>query len=71
MTGAELQSARRDMGWTQQQLAAALGVALRTVKSYEAADTIPIVVLLAMRALQADQQKDRGVQHGDVGDDRD
>ena len=54
MTPAALRAWRECMGYTQQQAAAALGVSLRTVKSWEAGFAAPPAFLaLACAALAA------------------
>lgn len=58
MNAAEFLEARRGLGMTQLQLAAALGLTVRTVKAYEAGAwsdgsraPVPRVVALALEAL--------------------
>jgi transcriptional regulator with XRE-family HTH domain len=52
MTPAELQRARRALGWSQSRLAEALGYKLRHVQRLEAGDSpIPKAVGLAMHSL--------------------
>lgn len=54
MTQADLRAWRAAMGYTQQQAAQALGVSLRTVKSWEAGFAAPPAFLsLACAALAA------------------
>ncbi|MFA1240836.1 hypothetical protein ACCC84_21245 [Serratia odorifera] len=51
MTGFELRIWRRGQHWTQDQAAEALGVSLRTYKTYEAS-TPPKICVLATQALE-------------------
>lgn len=41
MNGRQIRAARERMGWTQADLAAAVGVGMRTVGNWERGDTVP------------------------------
>ena len=41
MDGRQIRAARERMGWTQADLAAAVGVGMRTVGNWERGDTVP------------------------------
>lgn len=55
MTGSEFRSWRERLGLSQSETAATLGIGLRTVNDYQAADLVPPVVAIACRALEADR----------------
>jgi transcriptional regulator with XRE-family HTH domain len=49
MDGTELRAQRKRLGWTQTEMADALGLSLRTLQRYESADEVPRHIALAVR----------------------
>ena len=69
MTGAEIKAARERAQLTQQQLAAKVGVGLRTVSNWERGETVPKNRMAALEELFKEQPRDdtlRTVSEGEL-----
>lgn len=58
MTGPEIRAARERKGWTQQELAAAIKVGMRTVGNWERGETVPKNRMAALEAVLRDEKPD-------------
>lgn len=54
MTPRAIRTMRKDLEWTQTQLAAYLGVTLRTVQNYEAGNVVPKPAKQLLKRLRED-----------------
>lgn len=61
MTGKEYAAARRSLGWSQDELAAELGVSRRTIVRVETSEHVPPIYDRAMAALSNNPAAQRDV----------